>query len=276
MKGKLTMKLKIDEYLKSIDIASLLKLPNEQRQLLVLKGETKPALYKAAEHVAKYYFWGGFIYVGKEIYKNNKVKRFIDENNVKAILINESNSLEFPLGHPKKGVIYCIHPILPKAYYPLEDFHKLTFEHKFQEIIKILVSLGAKEIEVECKKGWGRDFSAKLGGIIPVEGTKVEVGISGGKISNEKQYSLYRATFAGNKSPVLPVGLAWYSHEPSWQQIVNSRLNYQLIDFSLTLNYEYDYGINSAIKAKLEEIGFELGVDFHKFESTVWNISGKF
>jgi hypothetical protein len=61
---------------------------------------------------AKIHF-SGVLYIGKKIYEYDKIKKLINENNVKAIFIYESNRLEFPLGHPKKGAIYFVHPILP-------------------------------------------------------------------------------------------------------------------------------------------------------------------
>ena len=75
---------------------------------------------------------------------------------------SESNMLQFPPGHPRDRVLYVGNPLAPKIYYPAAQFHRMMFEHKFSEALKLLMALGAVEIMVEHQSGWGTEFSTDL------------------------------------------------------------------------------------------------------------------
>jgi len=70
-------------------------------------------------------------------------------------------------GHPRDKIVYVAHPIILKLYIPIVDFHRFVFEYKFSELIKILMFLGATEINVEHVKGWSKELGASL--TIPIE-----------------------------------------------------------------------------------------------------------
>lgn len=46
--------------------------------------------------------------------------------------------LVFPEGHPRIGALYARHPVQDERYYPFAMFHRILFEQKFNEIIRIL------------------------------------------------------------------------------------------------------------------------------------------
>ena len=56
--------------------------------------------------------------------------------------------LKLPPTHPRNHTIYVAHPVLRQEYTPLADFHRSTFENKFNELLSLLTHLGAKTIEV--------------------------------------------------------------------------------------------------------------------------------
>ena len=68
--------------------------------------------------------------------------------------------LAFPPGHPRNGTIYVGHPVIAGQYYPMANFHRFLFEHKFFEAIRLLRYLGATRIEVEHLKGKSTDWLA--------------------------------------------------------------------------------------------------------------------
>ena len=177
-----------------------------------------------------------------------------------------------PPGHPREDVLYAAHPTLKACYVPVSDFHRFTFEHKFSEILSILMHLGVKEITVEHVEGWGKEFAAKISSGIP----SVEAGFEGSRTNKKTDKALYKAEFKGSENPTLPDKLIWYNHEPTWQSIVEGRMNFGLRNFSLQLIYQDDYGINSGLKAKAEKIGLDLAGNFEKHESTTWSIKGTF
>jgi hypothetical protein len=180
-----------------------------------------------------------------------------------------AGGLRFPLGHPRNKVVYVGHPAIPAVYYPLAEFHRRTFEHKFAEAVQLLMSLSAREIEVEHQAGWGKEFSGKLN--IPLAAA-VEAG---GKREARRDL-LFKARFQSPRKPALPDQLIWYHHEPTWHQVAEGRLKYGLQEFSLALRYEDDYGVNAGLQTSLIGHGLELGGKFEGHESTVWRMVGCF
>jgi hypothetical protein len=186
----------------------------------------------------------------------------------------ESKTINFPPGHPREGLLYIGHPAEPNVYYTTAEFHRITFEHKFCEAIILLMSLGATKISVEHVSGWSKDFSSRLS--VPLSEAGDSVGVDAGYDSQSKSQLLYEATLTGTKEPNLPENLAWYPHEPTWQSIATGRINFGLKDFSLSVSYEDDYGVNAGLKVAVQKAGLELGGKFEDHQSTVWRIAGQF
>ena len=76
--------------------------------------------------------------------------------------------------------------------------------------------------------------------------------------------------------PVLPELLVWYPHESTWQSIAAGRISFDLSQFSLTINYEDDFGVNAGLKVAATRAGLELGGSFEDHEATTWKFHGKF
>ena len=184
------------------------------------------------------------------------------------------NQISFAPGHPREGVLYIGHPALPSIYYTVAEFHRATFEHKFSEAINLLMNLGATTIKVEYVRGWSKDFSSKISVPLGVAAESINAGAKSKSSSSTKL--LYEATLAGTESPSVPDGLVWYPYENTWQAIANGRINFGLQDFSLSISYEDDFGVNAGLKAAVLKAGLEIGGNFEDHESTVWHLQGKF
>ena len=191
---------------------------------------------------------------------------------VLTITRTDAMAVKLPPGHPRDGVLYVGHPAIPSVYYTPALFHRLCFEHKFCEAINLLMDLGATEISVEHISGWSKEFSANLS--VPLGAT--EVGTKAGSSSKAGSQLLYKATLAGTENPSVPSNLVWYPHEPTWHQIAEGRLKFGLKDFSLSVRYEDDFGINAGLKTAVTKAGLDLGGKFEDHQSTVWRIDGKF
>jgi hypothetical protein len=177
---------------------------------------------------------------------------------------------KLPPTHPRNNTIYVAHPVLQQEYTPLADFHRSTFENKFNELLNLLTHLGAKTIEVYHMKGWGAEFATHLGVHISKSNT-ANVGAQ----RHTEQTLLYKAVLKGH-TPSMPEGLKWYSTEPTWQQIVDQRLHHELQTFSLHHTYTGDFGINIKLGNKLKKVGFDLGGDFEGYTATEWQVTGEF
>lgn len=179
----------------------------------------------------------------------------------------------FPPGHPRDSILYVGHPAKPSLYFTMADFHRVVFEHKFCEAIELLMSLGATSIRVEHVSGWSKEFSARIS--VPLgDADEVLRGESGVKKA-ASQSLLYEANLAG-VAPSLPDDLVWYHHEPTWKSIANGRLKYGLNDFSMSVAYQDDFGINAGLKLALAKTGLDVGGKFEDHQSTIWKLEGKF
>ncbi|EFM09520.1 hypothetical protein PaecuDRAFT_3567 [Paenibacillus curdlanolyticus YK9] len=208
-----------------------------------------------------------------ELYRAIKSLR---EQGVKTLSVSQSDAKEikFPPGHPRFGVLYIAHPAAENVYFPFAQFHRLTFEHKFSEAVILLMSLGATYIEVQHVTGWSKEFSAKMD--ISIPHAEIEGGVNSSSTKTSGSEILFTANFSGNTTNELPSNLVWFHHEPTWQQIADGRLKYGMKDFSLSVRYEDDLGVNVGLKTAAVKAKLDIGGNFEDHQSTVWKIVGKF
>lgn len=185
---------------------------------------------------------------------------------------SEALALQFPPGHPREQTMYVAHPAIPTVYYTAASFHRMAFEHKFSEAVRLLMGLGASHIVVEHVHGWSREFSTTLSAGLP----QGEAKVTSGRNSSESSKLLFEAVLKNKKSPALPHGMVWYEHEPTWQAVATGRLEYGMQQFSLNVVYEDDFGVNAGLKVRAQKAGLELGGSFEDHMATTWKIHGKF
>lgn len=194
------------------------------------------------------------------------------ESDILPVTTKQARPLDFPTGHPLGNVVYVADPGVPGRYFPVSSFHRAMFDDKYSEAIRILRSLGAERIEIEYVQGFER-----AGGIsFSVTGVK---GDPRGAIKVSSKQSI-GATLEMELRPEgrarLPRDLVWYRSEPLWQEIAEARLEHRLQSFNLELRYSDDFGVNTELAAKIDDIGLELGGEFRKFRETVWKMKGDF
>ena len=198
------------------------------------------------------------------------------KNGLEALLIPRSwlRHLSLPPGHPREDVLYAAHPTDPKIYLPVADFHRFAFEHKFSELLLILMHLGAVTITVDHVSGWGRELASRMAVVLPLAGDGAEVTVS--KSANQTRSLLFNAELAGGNSPSLPDNLVWLGFEPTWNAVAEGRMRFGLKEFAVNLVYRDDYGINGGLKLRAQRSGFDLGGSFEEHKETVWRVSGRF
>jgi hypothetical protein len=192
-----------------------------------------------------------------------------------AVSHQEASALRLPPGHPRERVIYVGHPVVPTTYFPAAGFHRLAFEDKFTEAIRILMALGATQLEVEHIRGWSEGFAADLSVPLPAA-AGIEVAGHAGRQRRSGAALLFRASLSGSSEPKLPEKLVWYPHESTWRQVVDGRMHYGLQEFQLSVKYDDDYGIDAGFKVAVQNMGLELGGKFQEHEATTWKINGAF
>ena len=196
---------------------------------------------------------------------------------LKLVERNLAASFQLPPGHPRDHVVYVGHPARPHQYMMMADFHREVFQHKFSEIISVLMNLGARDIHVKAMKGWGLDF---LIGTNPIQwslspGCEAERKLHEFQ-GNVEQVVLLHTSPDIHATPRLPESLLWYEFEPTWKWVGEGRMKFGLDQYVVDLSYREDYDVNESIKAKLEKSGFNLGGELEKQVPTLWRLFGQF
>ena len=207
-------------------------------------------------------------------FNNYKLKEIENEikSNILPVKSSDISFLNFPIGHPKNNVVYVGNPADWKEYYPISNFHKFVFEHKFVEIIDLLAGLGATKIEVERVEGYSSEFISEMKGGVSDQNLKIETNYK----KDKKTKAIYKAVLPKKDSLIIPEGLTWFPNEPTWQHIAKSRKEYGLEEFSLNLEYNNDFGIDANLHAKFLKYELTFKADFKKHRSTNWKIKGEF
>lgn len=214
--------------------------------------------------------------LGKKAYEVTMSDKSSSDFDGSVMLIGqkEADSLQFPPGHHQDNTVYVGHPLLAEVYYPLAEFHRFLFEHKVNEAINLLMSLGAKTMVVEHVDGWSREIAGNLSLPIPEAEMTASASASGKK--KIESSILFRATLRGSDKPILPTDLLWYPHESTWRQLADGRIKFGLQEFSLVVSYISDFGVTANLAAKLAEMEFGIGGEFQKLTETKWKIEGVF
>lgn len=184
--------------------------------------------------------------------------------------------LDFPLGHPVHKVLYVGHPADPRRYIPMGDFHRSLFEHKVAEAMRLLVGLGATEVQINHVSGWTSTSEVGLSGGGVVQGILGAVDAKAGKTKGHSEQVVTKMSLRPRGEPRLPADLVWYAHEPLWKAIAEARLSASLESFELDITYRDDFQVNAKLRAKIADIGLEVGGSFAEHKETVWNLRGKF
>jgi hypothetical protein len=198
------------------------------------------------------------------------------DNGLDALAVGRSDasSLSLPLGHPRNRVLYAGHPGEPAVYYPAAQFHHATFDHKSTEAVRLLMSLGATEIDVQHVRGYGSEVMGEAGGKNPRIPADLKARLTRSR-SRSREFR-FTAKLAGTHEPCVPDGLVWFPREDNWKQIAEGRLSYGLKEFALELRYDDDFSIGGGLKSKAGKAGLELGGKFADYEQTMWVLKSTF
>lgn len=205
----------------------------------------------------------------------DKLARYVQERRGKSFLavpLSLTSGYRFPPGHPRLREIYAAHPAEDGTYYPISDFHRANFESKISEAIRLLTALGANTIDANYVKGWDRGFLANLD--FEAEGQGIKAGTSVKNSTSSKL--LFNAKLEGSDTPSIPRDLAWYEYEPLWRAIGEARINGKLKNFSLSVSYVDDFGINADLSANILSNGFGISSEFTDKVDTTWVLTGAF
>ena len=207
----------------------------------------------------------------------------------------ELRRLSFEQGHPKNGCVYVQHPLEVNTYIEIEQFHASMLERKYNELIRILVSLGARNVKCRVENCETKDEKIRIKqqgvvGVGCVAGSAEFNGSSENESSKVASLSKKLNTeleLNPNEKPHLPEDLIYYPFEEGWKQVVKNVLSGKLIKANIDLAYSTDYAITGRfvknLGGKIESLlpGYQFSVngsyaseiesDLKKLESIVWH-----
>lgn len=182
---------------------------------------------------------------------------------------DEVAGVTFPTIEPSLNSLYIANPVAHDIYYNASQFHELVEKHKFNEVVRILQSLGATKITAinneEQKSGANGKVDTDFGG----------AGAAYDKGKTSKIY--FNGTYKPKHKPSLPDKLFWYEKNGDLKNIVEGRLFSGMESFELMFEVTDDFRINGDLIAKLEKVtGIKLKGEYKSFKKTCLRITGEF
>jgi len=184
---------------------------------------------------------------------------------------DEARVLRLDQGHPLTNVLYVGHPARPDLYFPVAEFHRRVFEHKFAEAVTLLTSLGASRIALRQEQGQTRETEGSA-----LAQTSVGLGFTRTRNERSSSSAVFEADFPGSRNPVVPDGLCWYPDEQTWQMIAHTRITGGAEKTSLEVRYLTDYGIDMHVVRAARTCGVKVGGKFHEHHDTIWRLDAEF
>lgn len=169
--------------------------------------------------------------------------------------------MQFQLNHPIDGYVYRKHPdkkSSPNLFVDVVTYAKYLKELKEQELLNILINLGATKIELaeltENSEDFSSNFEFGLQYYAGQAGVKVNQSTSGKKEKIEK-YFMEGKDFSGE----LDRGnYFWLNTEPSWETLIIAR------EQGRAIAYEVEIIISSSLSGSVEQ---NISVDMGSFNS---------
>jgi hypothetical protein len=251
---------------------NILSLPYNRRRIIVVADPQRlPADTEPPPR------WSQFLLLVTEIAFEAVLGRELREGGDHFLPVSwaDAEVLRFPIGHPRKNVVYIGHPVDPPSYIPAADFHRFLFEHKIAEAQRLIRSLGALSIEVIRIEGWDLTSGVNVGMTVPTT-PSVGVNVTAGREAGSGRTVLATMKLNPTMHPRIPEGLVWFPHEPLWQEVAQARLESGLGAFVVDVRSMDDYGVNANLKTVVSKAGLEFGGSFVEHRNTVWRLQGTF
>jgi len=209
---------------------------------------------------------------------------------------NIPSCIHFPTGHPVPNELYVGHPYNPSLYVPYESSEEMFFLDKVHEMCYLLQCLGAEEITITSIKGRsvsemenaGQNWSGSAD--VKAFSGDAEVTKNMARNADETHHSerAMQLVFDPTTKPFVPEGLIWYSEQPQWQRLVNSRISGNMLKYHEFVSTTDTKFVSSTekedIKSSAQYLWAKLNVnadqmverEFKENVETKWEIDVKF
>ena len=211
----------------------------------------------------------------------------------------EELQLKFKNNYPQNGVTYVQHPKQQNVYIDLKSFNTSMLEWKYNELIRLLVALGATEITCEVENNSSSDEkqrykkNGKVGIDTLVGGGEVDFekcGASSNAIAFSEKLA-HKISKRGCK-PHIPENMVFYPFEDSWRLLAEMAMEGSVREYDVCLTYSKDYAVTGqtltsvGAKVRSKVPGYQFGVEgsflaefdneLKQLQSTVWHYHVKF
>lgn len=198
-------------------------------------------------------------YVSASLDKKTKIPIYV-------ATLDEVAGVTFSTIEPSLNSLYIANPVATDIYYNASEFHELVMKHKFDEVVRILQSLGATKITAINNE---EQKSSAMGKVTS------DFSVTFQKHNTSKIY--YNGTYKPTHKAFLPDKLYWYENNGGLKNIVEGRLYRGMESFELVFEVTSDFGITADLIVKLEKaIGIKLKGEYKSFEKTYLKINGEF
>lgn len=156
---------------------------------------------------------------------------------IKILPRDNVQELKFPVYHPQEQILYAVHPYKDNLYFPVSSLEDVLFRERIDEFLNLSRCLGAINVTIESKRGKSVSTISNTTSKLEIEASRkiknigfgVNVSEEDGNSSNNSERS--NSDLAISQSfplptfePHVPANLAWYDHEPSWQNLYHMRV----------------------------------------------------
>ena len=198
-------------------------------------------------------------------------------------------NLDFPMGHPVAKQLYVCHPFCQNKFIPYDNYELEFIEDRIREFCEIAQCLGASSIKIEAINEESKDNKSDVDGSIGINGGNraysgnINVhGKSSENIVDQLRNSMeFEQSFSNPVTPHIPENTVWLAKEPSWQRLIQQRMQgnlsrhrevistskSRLIEGSALLE------LNGEIKSVYADMGLNFSVELSNRLQTTQNAS---
>lgn len=172
----------------------------------------------------------------KLIYPVNDLSQLstLSQNQIMVVSLQtlRDANLDFPMGHPVAKQLYVCHPFCQNKFIPYDNYELEFIEDRIREFCEIAQCLGASSIKIEAINEESKDNKSAVDGSIGINGGNraysgnINVhGKSSENIVDQLRNSMeFEQSFSTPVTPHIPEHTVWLAKEPSWQRLIQQRM----------------------------------------------------
>lgn len=215
----------------------------------------------------------------------------LSHNQIMAVSLQtlRDANLDFPMGHPVANQLYVCHPYCQNKFIPYDNYELEFIEDRIREFCEIAQCLGASSIKIEAINEESKNDKSSIDGSFGIKGgNRAGSGNASahGKfmenIVDQLRNSMeFEQSFSIPVSPHIPESTVWLAKEPSWQRLIQQRMQgnlsrhrevistskSRLIDGNALLE------LNGEIKSVYADMGLNFSVELSNRLQTTQNAS---